>query len=108
MELATAQHGVVSTRQLKALGYGRNSASKAARVGRLHRIHRGVYAVGHRDLTWHGHCMAAVLACKPAVISHWTAGWLWGLFKTSSTLHLTVPTVRRARRAFSLHVDLLG
>ena len=44
LELATRQHGVVSTRQLETLGYGRNSASKANRVGRLRRIHRGVYA----------------------------------------------------------------
>ncbi|MBS1880874.1 MAG: type IV toxin-antitoxin system AbiEi family antitoxin domain-containing protein [Actinobacteria bacterium] len=108
MELATAQHGVVSTRQLKALGYGRNSAAKAARVGRLHRIHRGVYAVGHTDLTWRGECMGAALACAPAVISHWTAGWLWGLFQSSSTLHLTVPTVRRSRRPFLLHLATLA
>lgn len=107
MDLATAQHGVVSTRQLKTLGYGRNSAAKAARVGRLHRIHRGVYAVGHTDLTWRGRCMAAVLACLPAVVSHWTAGWLWGLFQTSSTLHLIIPTARRPRRPFQLHVGSL-
>jgi very-short-patch-repair endonuclease len=108
MELATRQHGVVSTRQLKTLGYGRNSASKAARVGRLHRVHRGVYAVGHTDLTWHGCCVAAVLACAPAVASHWTAGRLWGLVKTSSTIHITVPTKRRPRRAFRLHLDVVS
>ena len=32
---------------------------------RLHRVHRGVYAVGHRRLTGHGRWMAAVLACGP-------------------------------------------
>jgi very-short-patch-repair endonuclease len=44
-----------------------------------------------------------VLACQPAVISHWTAGWVWGIFKTSSTLHLTTPTERRPRRPFYFH-----
>jgi very-short-patch-repair endonuclease len=108
MELATRQHGVVSTRQLKVLGYGRNSASKANKVGRLHRIHRGVYVVGHRDLTWRGEYMAAVLACAPAVVSHSTACRLLGLFQTSSTLHLTVPSKRRPRRPFRFHIEALS
>ncbi len=67
-----------------ALGYTRSSASKAKRAGRLRRLHRGVYAVGHERLTWHGRCMAAVLACSPAVASHTSAGWLWGLLRTCS------------------------
>jgi very-short-patch-repair endonuclease len=107
MELATRQHGVVSTRQLKALGYGRNSASKAAKVGRLHRLYRGVYAVGHRDLTWRGEVMAAVLASTPAVASHSTACRLLGLFRSSSTFHLTAPSERRRRRGFVFHLARL-
>ncbi|HEX3734908.1 MAG TPA: type IV toxin-antitoxin system AbiEi family antitoxin domain-containing protein [Solirubrobacterales bacterium] len=104
MELATAQHGVVSTRQLKALGYGRNSASKANRVGRLRRVHRGVYAVGHERLTWHGHCMAAVLACPQSLASHFSAAWLWGLLRGQpGTIHVTVPAPRRAKRPFAVH-----
>jgi predicted transcriptional regulator of viral defense system/very-short-patch-repair endonuclease len=103
-ELATRQHGVVSTRQLAELGYVRNSASKANRVGRLHRIHRGVYRVGHRDLAWEGLCMAAVLASSPSVASHWSAAWLWGLLRSRpGTLHVTCPTSRRARRSFVTH-----
>ena len=102
-DLATAQHGVVSTRQLKLLGYTRSSAAKAAKAGRLHRIHRGVYAVGHTDLTWKGNCMAAVLACVPAVASHWTAARVWGLVQSNSTFHLTVPSERRAKKGFVLH-----
>jgi Transcriptional regulator, AbiEi antitoxin len=104
LKLATRQHGVVSTRQLKTLGYGRNSASKANRVGRLRRIHRGVYAVGHERLTWEGRCMAAVLAARPAVASHLSAGWLWGLlWRRPGTIHVTVPTPRGARRPFAVH-----
>ncbi|HYJ21696.1 MAG TPA: type IV toxin-antitoxin system AbiEi family antitoxin domain-containing protein [Solirubrobacterales bacterium] len=104
LELATRQHGVVSTRQLKTLGYGRNSASKANRVGRLRRIHRGVYAVGDERLTWEARCLAAVLAARPAVASHLSAGWLWGLLrKRPGTIHVTVPTPRRAGRPFVVH-----
>jgi predicted transcriptional regulator of viral defense system len=106
--LATQQHGVVATRQLKALGYTRQSASRANGVGRLHRLHRGVYAVGHTDLTHHGRVMAAVLAAAPAVASHWTAGWLWGLFRTNSAIHLTAPTRRHRRSEFRVHFAALA
>jgi very-short-patch-repair endonuclease len=99
---------VVSTRQLKTLGYTRSSASKANGVGRLHRLHRGVYAVGHTDLTHHGCVMAAVLACSPALASHWTAGWLWGLFQTNSSIHLTAASRRHRRADFAVHYALLA
>jgi hypothetical protein len=103
-ELATRQYGVVSTRQLKALGYGRSSASKAHRVGRLRRIHRGVYAVGHEVLDWHGRCMAAVLAARPAVASHLSAAYLWDLLRfRPEAIHVTVPASRRPRRDFHVH-----
>jgi very-short-patch-repair endonuclease len=108
LELATRQHGVVSTRQLKTLGYGRNAASKANRVGRLRRIHRGVYAVGYEPLTWEGRCMAAVLAARPAVASHLSAGWLWGLLRSRpGTIHVTAPTSGRAKRVFVVHCAAL-
>jgi predicted transcriptional regulator of viral defense system len=113
-ELATRQHGVVSTWQLKQIGYGRNSASKANKVGRLRRLHRGVYAVGHERLSWNAWCMAAVLACDAsgtgrAVASHTAAGWLWDLLRTSpATIHVTVPTQRHRRRDLRLHVARLS
>lgn len=73
-------------------------------MGRLRRIHRGVYAVGHGSLTWKGHCMAAVLAAHPAVASHLSAAWLWGLIgRSPSRIDITVPTPRRARKAFRVH-----
>jgi hypothetical protein len=104
-ELATGQHGVVSTRQLLDLGYGPRAISRAAASGRLHRIHRGVYAVGHRNLTWHGRQLAAVLACAPnAVLSHASAGHLWGLSRNRpGSIHVTAPTRRHARASIDVH-----
>jgi predicted transcriptional regulator of viral defense system/very-short-patch-repair endonuclease len=102
--LAARQHGVVSTKQLEGLGYGKNSVAKAAKVGRLHRVHRGVYVVGHHRLTWHVRCMAAVLAASPSVASHLSAGWLWGLLQTRpGTLHVTCRRSRHADRPFVTH-----
>lgn len=91
---------MVSSRQLETLGYSRDAISRAARTGRLHRLHRGVYAVGHTSLTWHSHCLAAVLSCSPtALASHTAAAWLWGLLTNRpGTFHITAPT-RRHRKA---------
>lgn len=104
LELATVQHGVVSTRQLAGIGYTRSSASKAHGVGRLRRLYRGVYAVGHERLTWEGRCLAAILACAPSVASHLSAAWLWGLVRNRpQTMYLTVPTKRRPKPGIALH-----
>jgi predicted transcriptional regulator of viral defense system len=74
------QHGVVATWQLLALGLTMGSIRARVANGRLHRVHRGVYAVGHRRLTVKGRMMAAVLACGPdAVLSHRSAISLWEL-----------------------------
>ncbi|MGI8920120.1 MAG: hypothetical protein ACR2HD_00370 [Solirubrobacteraceae bacterium] len=52
-------------------------SDRRVRAGRLHPIHRGVYAVGHSRLTLRGRWMAAVLACGPgAALSHRDAGHL--------------------------------
>src|SRR3954468_6818334 len=79
-KLAEAQHGVVSFRQLRELGFSKGHISRAFEADRLKRIHRGVYAVGHARLSGQGRCLAAVLACgNGAVLSHHSAAWLWGL-----------------------------
>ena len=50
------------------------------RRGRLHPVHRGVYAVGHDALTQTGSFLAAVLACGAgAVLSHRAAAVHLGL-----------------------------
>jgi hypothetical protein len=100
--LAIRQHGVVATRQLVRLGLTRRAVSHRAAVGRLHRIHRGVYAVGHPVLGPDGRRMAAVLAAGPrAVLSHASAGALWELRPSAAAkTDVTVPTAGgRAQRA---------
>ena len=73
-------------RQLAALGMSRNAVSARSQAGRLHRIHRGVYAVGHPVLAVNGRRMAAVLAAGPgAVLSHASAAALWDIRRTSGT-----------------------
>lgn len=106
-EIASRQHGVVTLRQLEAVGITRKATSKRTKSGRLHRIHQGVYAVGHRGLSLPGRFMAAVLACGPgAVLSHTSAAVLWKLLKPiDGPVHVSVPTTsgRRSRRGIHLH-----
>jgi hypothetical protein len=77
--LARRQFGVLSGEQLREVGLGRGAVQNAVRVGRLHRVHHGVYALGHALLRPEGHRLAAVLACGPgAVLSHRSAAAHWG------------------------------
>lgn len=74
-------------------------------AGRLHRLHYGVYAVGHVDVSLQGRCLAAVLAGgRGALLSHYSAAWLWGLSKQKPVpIHVTVPQPRRRRPPIRLH-----
>src|SRR4051812_45924454 len=84
-ELANRQHGVVARWQLLEMGFGRKAIDHWVMAGRLHVLHRGVYAVGHTVLGWRGQVMAAVLACGPeALASHREAGMIWNLRRSSS------------------------
>jgi very-short-patch-repair endonuclease len=87
--IATRQHGVVSIGQLRRTGLSDTGVRGRLRAGWLHRVHRGVYAVGHTALTFEGRSMAAVLAFGDGVhgdrvvaaVSHRSAAALWGLLK---------------------------
>lgn len=96
-EIASRQNGVVSVWQLRRLGIGKDAIDNRVRAGRLHRLHRGVLAVGHAAVTPEGRCVAAVLACGSqsrqavgsvldywgAAVSHRSAASLWGLLAWS-------------------------
>jgi predicted transcriptional regulator of viral defense system len=57
------QHGVISIGQLREAGLSDDAVMGRVRAGRLHRLHRGVYAVGHPGLSRERCWMAAVMAC---------------------------------------------
>lgn len=106
-KIAARQHGVVAVEQLREAGFDKSAISRQVKRGRLHRIHQGVYAVGHRGLSLHGHFMAAVLACGDgAVLSHVSAAVLWELLRPiDSPVHVSVPSTsgRARRRGIHLH-----
>jgi hypothetical protein len=105
--LAARQHGLVSIDQLLTLGLSREAVQRRVTAGRLHRVHQGVYAVGHMRLTQRGRWMAAVLAGGPnAVLSHRSAAALHGLLPPGVT-HVTTPRRLRDRDGIRFHTRSL-
>jgi len=105
--IAARQHGVVSGRQLERAGFTRTAIRHRVAAGRLFRLHRGVYAVGHDGLSDRGRWKAATLACgEGAVLSHTSAAALWGMLDSSESVpHVTGPTHsgRPRRTGITLH-----
>src|SRR5919199_1632870 len=94
--LAGRQHGVIALRQLVQFGLKKSAVTNRVASGRLHRIHRGVYSVGHRVLTREGRWAAAVLACgRGAVLSHRSAAELWNVRRRSARSTIDVATPHR-------------
>jgi very-short-patch-repair endonuclease len=92
--LAFAQHGVVSVTQLRRLGVDRGAVAWRLKIGRLHPVHRGVYAVGHARVEWKGRLWAAVLA-KCGAVSHRSGAAVWDCMAISGG-RIEVTTFRRA------------
>jgi Transcriptional regulator, AbiEi antitoxin/Protein of unknown function (DUF559) len=107
-DIAGRQYGVVSRRQLISLGLGEDAIDARLRLGRLHRLHRGVYAVGHEAIAREGHWMAAVLTGGTgSVLSHRSAAALWGIATFSGAIEITSPRNTRSRGAVRRHWALL-
>lgn len=92
-QVAARQHGVITIGQLRGAGLSAHGVKRRVGAGRLHRIHRGVYAVGHAGLSRESRWMAAVKACgEGAALSHRSAAELWALLSPRAGLvHVTVP-----------------
>lgn len=103
VDLAGRQHGVVARWQLLELGLGARAIAYRVRAERLHPLHRGVYAVGHRAVTREGRWIGAVLFCGTgAVLSHRAAAALWGI-RGSSGLAIEVTSGSKARSSGGVH-----
>jgi hypothetical protein len=115
-DLARTQHGVVAHWQLLVLGLGPDAIQRWVRNGRLHRIHRGVYAVGHRALSSLGYALAAALAYGDgALVGYRSAAWLWDVLDDArQVIDVVAVAKRQSRRGIrfhstvSLHPDDVG
>lgn len=106
-QIAERQHGVVSVRQLHEIGIDKSGVSRRVRSGRLQRLHRGVYGVGHRPVSREGVWLAAVFACgEGAALSHSSAAALWGLLDARDgpvDVSVTTTSGRAKRSGIHLH-----
>jgi very-short-patch-repair endonuclease len=109
-KLAGRQYGVVGRRQLVWLGLSEEAIEVRIRRGRLHCMHAGVYAVGHRVISREGRWVAAALASGPtAVLSHSSAAALWGIRPSSkSQIDVTVSHRSRSSATIRRHVTALS
>jgi very-short-patch-repair endonuclease len=100
----------VTRRQLAAIGVRGSSVERRVESGRLVRLYRGVFAVGHVQRTQETRWIAAVMACgQGAALSHLDAAALWRIYESRGpSIHVTTTkrssrtlpgiTVHRARR----------
>jgi predicted transcriptional regulator of viral defense system len=106
--VAARQHGVIGHPQLIAIGLSPEAIQRRVGAGRLHRIHRGIYAVGHKRLTQRGRWMAAALAGgEDAVLSHRSAAALWEILPARGRMHVTTPRTLHNRDGIQFHSQAL-
>jgi very-short-patch-repair endonuclease len=88
-------------------GWSEEEIDSRIRARRLHRLHPGVYAVGHCLIPPEGHWTAAVLASgSEAVLSHWSAAALWGIRSNSrERIDVTVPHRSRSNELIRRHIS---
>jgi hypothetical protein len=109
--LAARQHGVITVAQLERAGLTHTAIEKRVRAGRLHPVHRGVYAVGHPRLSREGRWMAAVLAGgEGAVLGGLSAAQLWQISRRRTNVsEVLVPRRHRPqtgiRFRYCRHLD---
>lgn len=99
VRLARQQHGLVSRRQLLALGVERHAIDRRVAARRLTPVRRGIYRLGPIPQPLERQ-MAAALAFPDAVLSHRSAAALHGLLPDppgSGRVHVTVTGSDRGR-----------
>jgi hypothetical protein len=99
---AALQWGVLSTQELRDCGLSLDAIGVRVRNGRLHPLHRGVYAVGHANIPLEGHFLAAVKA-SDGVLSHYSAATLYGLVTWDHRYPEVITTAKRAHTGIRAH-----
>lgn len=96
--LAARRHGIVRTDQMLHRGATERWIRYQRRVGRLHRQHRGVYAVGHEGVSREGGWLAAVDAAgEGAALAGFAAATAWGICRRRHVpICVVTPVVRRS------------
>jgi very-short-patch-repair endonuclease len=112
--LAAESWGVVSLEELLTCGLTEAVVGGWVAAGHLHRVHRGVYAVGHAGLAPEGRWLAAVKGCgADAILGHSSSVMLFGLWPVGDRRpevivphgQVRAPSGIRVHRTRSLHPE---
>jgi hypothetical protein len=102
--LAAEEWGVLSLDELRLCGLTRKEVMGRVRNGRLHPLYRGVYAVGHANVTQEGRFLAAVKACgAEAHLSHFSAAAHYGFVRWDDRYPEVTTTGTRSHRGIRTH-----
>ena len=107
LELATDQHGYLTTAQAQQLGIGRDTIRKMAKRGALQRVSWGVYRLPILPVSTFAEYMEASLwpAGVSGMISHESALAIRDLSDVNPPkVHITVPKPFRVRRPIPRHL----
>jgi len=98
-DLAKDQHSAASRWQLRTAGVSDDDIDHQLAAGRLIREAPGAFRPWGVKRTWHTRASAALLSAQaPALISHRSAAWLYGLDEhMPGIIDITVPRHRRPR-----------
>jgi Protein of unknown function (DUF559) len=95
----------VTIDELRACGLTDDAVRVRVRRGNLHPLHRGVYVVGHPNLSMEGRFLAAVKACGDfAALSHFCAACLRGWLRYDGRPIDVTALGRRRRPGINTHV----
>ena len=106
VDQAGRQHGVLTTRQLRAAGLGPNAIAGRVDRGWLRRAHYGVYVVGALESELTAPTAALAALGRNAILSHRTAAVLWRLLPARPADPVDVTLInanRRSRNGVRIH-----
>jgi very-short-patch-repair endonuclease len=105
--VATKQWGNVTSDQLARCGVSSSTISRWVDDGRLHRRHRGVYAVGHLSPAPEARWSAALLAYgDDAVMTRHASVALHGLGRPPQVVTVGLPRKARKQRGIEPHLSM--
>ena len=98
-EFGRDQHSIVTRRQLRAVGASDDDIDHELAARRLFREAPGAFRPWGVKRSWHLRASAALLSARaPALISHRSAAWLYGIDEhMPGIIDVTVPRHRRPR-----------